>query len=303
MSEATVTYNGSEIASIDGGESVILATIGKYLTSNITIEAAESSQVEVVQAGLVNSFGAFDAVYYINQYGEFTVGSFELYESGSTAQMVWQDTLCSGSMVIVTANASLEIPSDALHNLEQLNVITLGGRPTSYVFMFKVTGQGTPAGNGRYEVGDITIPSEVSVTATPTPFPGLELDFDPDYIQVWMDKDDFNAITSAQNGRMYHIVGIKHDSNFIPIRPAAGRPYIADELSANGYYFLASTNMIAASSPDTGFGLATWGSTIYATTYPGWEINDGKFYIRRLAAGNQRIPPGTYHYVAYKRGV
>lgn len=301
MSEATVTYNGSEIASIEGGESVILATIGKYLTSNITIEAAESSQVEVVQAEIVDGYGMFSNVYYINQYGEFTVGSFEADESLS--EVVWRDDLCSGSMVMAVAMTNSFDTTGMIHNLEQLNVISLGGRPTSYVYMFKVTGQGAPAGNGRYEVGDITIPSEVLVTATPEPFPGLELDFDPDYIQVWFDKDDFNDITSVQNGRMYLIVGIKHDSNFIPVRPSAGRPYIADELSTNGYYFLAGTNMIAASSPDTGYGLAGWAGSIWATAYPGWEIDDGKFYIRRLAAGNQKIPPGTYHYVAYKRGV
>ncbi|MBQ5354388.1 MAG: DNA translocase FtsK, partial [Clostridia bacterium] len=44
------------------------------------------------------------------------------------------------------------------------------------------------------------------------PFPGIDLDFDPDYIQVWMDKDDFNAIASPPNGRMYLIVGTQRPS-------------------------------------------------------------------------------------------
>lgn len=42
MSEATIKYNGTTIASVDGGGSVTLATQGKYMSSNLTVEAAET---------------------------------------------------------------------------------------------------------------------------------------------------------------------------------------------------------------------------------------------------------------------
>lgn len=42
MSEATITYDGTTIASVGAGSSVILATKGKYLTDDITVETAES---------------------------------------------------------------------------------------------------------------------------------------------------------------------------------------------------------------------------------------------------------------------
>lgn len=157
-------------------------------------------------------------------------------------------------------------------------------------------------GNGMYAAGEITMASEVLVTATPEPFPGIALGFDPDYIQVWMDKDSFNAIASPPNGRMYLIVGMKYDANLIPQRRAASI-FVEDEVSPNGYYFLAATNVLAMSSPATGYALSGVPGYINASSYPGWEIQDGKFYLRRLAAGNQRIPPGKFHYVAYKRGV
>lgn len=172
--------------------------------------------------------------------------------------------------------------------------------PTDFISAINALPTGGGGGNGMYATGKVTIASDVSVTATAAAFPGIELSFNPDYIEIWMDKNDFNSLASPGNGKMYHIVGIKQDSDLIPFRVSAT---VFVPVSQNGYYFLAITSVSAMSSPATGYALVSFGNFVNLNSYPGWEIDSGKFYLRRLAAGNQGILAGDYHYVAYKRGV
>jgi hypothetical protein len=62
MSEATIKYNGSTIASVDGGGSVTLATQGKYMSSNLIVEAAEGGGVVTRPVTIENS--TYDNLYY-----------------------------------------------------------------------------------------------------------------------------------------------------------------------------------------------------------------------------------------------
>lgn len=47
---ATIKYNGSTITSVEDGKSVILDTQGKYMSGNVTVEAAGRRKKETSDA-------------------------------------------------------------------------------------------------------------------------------------------------------------------------------------------------------------------------------------------------------------
>lgn len=161
-----------------------------------------------------------------------------------------------------------------------------------------------PSGGGvTAATGTVTLLSEVAnpgATESLT-FPGIQLDFQPDFIFVCLDNASTSAIKStASGGHLYWCVCAKKEilpifrisssittDNFdpsIPIRAFGGSSFTNSTDAPNGY------------------GTPAGGVCTAENRIANWGLNaDGTFsYGQFVASAGTALNPGTYRYFAFK---
>ena len=159
---------------------------------------------------------------------------------------------------------------------------------------------GGGGGNAQFESGTITVASTVSVPKSGMLFPGLQLSFVPDYLEIWMDRDSFDAIETPVNNYFYRIVAHRTQATYPPYRfstTASGDTTIF----SGDWWFEYGSNVAAFSSPLSGYGMSSWSTIVDISARPAWNVNaDGTLTIARFSSATPALYAGTYHYVAYK---
>ena len=115
----TVKYNGSTIASVEDGASVELDTQGKYMSGNVTVEAASGGGVGGSTLVAVSDF--MGNIYYIDS----ADGALKMQSTSAFSQSV-----PSGSMVVLHWNGPKPPFGATLVNLSVVYSVSNGSRAT-----------------------------------------------------------------------------------------------------------------------------------------------------------------------------
>lgn len=152
-------------------------------------------------------------------------------------------------------------------------------------------------GSGLYESGSIVIVSDIEVPTTGLLIPGIQLSFQPDIFEFWMDKDSYFAIAAPSNYHFYHIIFTKFHSTMPPQRYNSSTLY---DWNTNGYVVSYGVASYTFSGSQNGYALNGWNTQLDPTYVDGFVINsDGTIKVRSTN-NTLSFYAGTYHYVAYK---
>lgn len=106
MSDATIKYNGSTIASVDGGRSVTLATSGKYMASDVVIEA-ELAPSPVYQSKTVSAYVDYQNIVTADSgYDALSKVTIKPIEEGTAGTPVATKAPVSNHSVTITPSVS-----------------------------------------------------------------------------------------------------------------------------------------------------------------------------------------------------
>lgn len=146
--------------------------------------------------------------------------------------------------------------------------------------------------------GSFTLASAASVPTGGYTLP-IQLSFQPDFFQVWMDPASFNSTSSPSNNHGFVITFLKV-SKFTPI-------YISSTVgsesrqSANGYLAYRGTAVATTSGNTSGYGVNGPWNVVNQSTYPLWEVNsNGTITVARFSSSSWSFYAGTYKYIAGK---
>lgn len=159
-------------------------------------------------------------------------------------------------------------------------------------------------GNADYVEGTITIPSAITVSASGTEFPSLQLPWMPERLEIYMTKDSFEALSAPSNNHFYRINVYKKNSDYIPIRMTnttsietsyADSDYIYEYVASTGY---------SSGGTDTANG-ASIANNMYAVdlaSRSAWLLDtDGTLTIARFSSSASYLYAGTYRYRAWRK--
>ena len=205
----------------------------------------------------------------------------------------------------IVPNAALTATADAIR--------TKSGSQATIEFDhntgFKDAVDAIPGGGGTHSAsGSITVVSDISITAEDPQsvnFPGLQLPFQPDYLCVWYDLDEYK--TAGSNAPNYNfILVIRNLTTFPPIRLSTTVSTVS--ACANSDYIFFTTHSKSSCSDSL---LNGYAATIAASCFvnlslsSGWSVNsNGTLTVSNgttgAVLGNFKITAGTWHYYALK---
>lgn len=172
--------------------------------------------------------------------------------------------------------------------------------PAGFVSAIDAIPTGGGGGNAQFESGTITVASNKNVPNSGMLFPGLQLSFVPDYLEIWLDRDSFNAIETPSNNYFYRIIACRTQETYPPYRFSSTKAGDTTIFSGD-WWFGYGSNVGAFSSPLSGYGITNWGAIVDISARPAWSVNaDGTLTIARFSSATPGLYAGTYHYIAYK---
>lgn len=153
---------------------------------------------------------------------------------------------------------------------------------------------------GVTATGEVTLAEKATVPAagSSATFPGLKLDFQPDFFWIAMTRSSWDSITTPSGTNFYKAMVIKK-----PYMPPYKIASNVSQDSYNGDYFTIVCANVIASTDVSSNGTALNGVTaVPATHQPYWNFDsNGYFNFSRYSSSSTAgFPPGTYRYFAVK---
>lgn len=166
----------------------------------------------------------------------------------------------------------------------------------------------TGGGGTHSASGDITVVSDISITAEDPQsviFPGLQLSFQPDYLCLWYDLDEYKAAGSSAPLNCF-IQVIRNPTTFPPIRMSSSLSTLSACANSDYLFFMPNSKGNCSDSLTNGYA-ATWSASalVNLSVSSGWSVNsDGTLTVSNgttgTALGVLLIKAGTWHYYALK---
>lgn len=212
----------------------------------------------------------------LDGYSQVTVNVPNSYSSSDEGKVVSNGALVAQTSDTVTANGTVDT---TLISSLLVNVPTGGGITAA--------------------TGVITVSSAIaspSATESKT-FPGLALDFQPDFLWISMKRDSYLDITTPTNN-VYAMMAMK--KSLAPVFRWTSNT--STELYNGDYLFMCWRSVSTDTSVSNGYAVQNGCSMPDTTRYPYWSVNaNGTFsYGRYGSSGTTPIPAGTFQYFAFK---
>ncbi len=177
---------------------------------------------------------------------------------------------------------------------------TKGGTSGSLAFPagFVSAVQAIPTGGGSsVQTGTFTVATRIPITSSGADVT-IGFSGQPDYLQFWLDKDDWDDLSNPGANRIYWAVIAKQASAVFGSYPSFRYSASVDmqtQFAGADYLYRYSQNTANTTDPNSANGKALNGSLWQTDNLSELSINnDGTV---TLSAG-QPIETGTYHYVA-----
>lgn len=189
---------------------------------------------------------------------------------------------------------------------------TKGGTSASLAFpagFVQAIGDIPTGGGGTHSAsGDITVVSDISIT-TEDPqsvnFPGLQLQFQPDYLCLWYDLDEYKAAGRVVPLYCFILV-IRNQTTFPPLRISSSLSTLSAGENSD-YLFFITYSYASCSDPLANGNAASVAGACFVnlSVSSGWSVNsDGTLTISNRTNGTTlgaySIKAGTWHYYALK---
>lgn len=161
---------------------------------------------------------------------------------------------------------------------------------------------GGGSGTADYVSGTFTVSSETSVASGGTNFPGLTLPWKPDFVEIIITEDSFNAISApTTSNRYWRVAAEKVMDDFPPIRMSAST--VSQSTGDYIFYYSSACATNSDTNAPTGYAVTGTMSVVNLASYPNWQITDAlKFRVARMSSATPRIPAGTYRFRAFRKG-
>lgn len=216
----------------------------------------------------------------------------------------------------ITANGTYTASDDGIDGYSEVTVNVPTGTTPTGTKQISITQNGTTtedvsayanaeitvnvsSGGVSVETGTFTMNSDTTVAASGT-IVNVGFSGQPDMIVIWLDADDFAAISSPSNGRWYKFALVKKESSILSTIPTVriSNTTSLQGASANADYILSVAPTVAACSASAN-GQGIPGMSYSNSNVGVNKINaDGTIKVARYSSTATVILAGTYHYVA-----
>lgn len=188
---------------------------------------------------------------------------------------------------------------------------TKGGTSAALAFPaeFVQAIQAIPTGGGgsvTAVTGEITVTADISSPSASASkvFPGIQLDFVPDFMFVAMTYDSYQAIKDSATSHHLYWFAFFNSKDLIPtLRTGSSSNTDADVYADIDQRVLACNTAHTAEASAAGYGITGIGF-VPSAQLPHWTFNqDGTFSYGRVSSTQQSgLYAGTYWYAAIKLG-
>ena len=202
----------------------------------------------------------------------------------------------SGGIIYQDLDGYLNLSEEEANVISIVDTLDTAGGTVRTITGAVESGTGS---SGLYASGSITIITDTEVPTTGMLIPGIQLPFQPDIFELWMDKDSYFAITAPANNHFYHILFTKSYSTMPPQRYNATVLYDRD---TSGYIVAFGTGSYTFSGTQNGYALNTWNTLLAPTYADGFGVNANGTIKVSSTNNTFSFYAGTYHYVAYGSG-
>lgn len=177
---------------------------------------------------------------------------------------------------------------------------TKGGTSASLAFpagFVSAIGDIPSGGGGAVQTGTFTVVSDITVASTGTDI-NIGFSGQPDYVQFWLDKDDYDDLASPPANYYWCVLAKQKStvfSTYPPFRYSASVD-IQTQFAGADYICRFSKNVANTTDPNTVNGKSLNGSSWQTSSTSPLSINnDGT--ITLTSGGNGKLLAGEYHYV------
>lgn len=259
---------------------------------NGTQDTYKPSQMADAITNLPNSYTASDVGKVVNRDRQLVEQMNAQYTENGT----YNTTLVGEVVVNVPSGGSTPTGTKQIS-------ITQNGTTTEDVSAYanaEITVNVSGGGGGvSVETGTFIVNSDTTVAASGT-IVNVGFSGQPDMIVIWLDADDFAAISSPSNGRWYKFALVKNEAsilNTIPTFRMNNTTSLQGAFASADYILSVAPTLVTCSASANGQGIASMG--YYNANVGKNKINaDGTITVARYSSAATVILAGTYHYVA-----
>lgn len=161
----------------------------------------------------------------------------------------------------------------------------------------------SPGGGGgsvNAETGTVTIMSEVSAPSVSTPFPGIQLSFQAEFICIFLEYSSIDMLSQPSSYLYYMVSAVRN--LFPPLR--IDSTHTTDTFSSSIENVTMGTSSFTNSTTSpSGYGMGTSNGVSPEERAGAFTFNaDGTFNYRGISSAViTKLIPGTYRYIAFRR--